>query len=33
MPFAISIVEEEKELYKKIHHSNKDIANINYTLF
>ena len=33
MPFAIPIIEKEKELYTKIHRSDKGIIDINHALF
>lgn len=33
MPFAISIIKEEKNLHAKIHYFNKDIVDTNYTFF
>lgn len=32
MPFAIQIIEEEKDLYAEIYPSNKGIVDFNYTL-
>ena len=32
VPFSVPIIEEEKELYVKMHHPNKDIVNTNHIL-